>query len=174
MSNTLARLAVFTLFVFIGLSTSAQQKRGPSTPEERAKAVQFAHDLETNPLGPQAKNEREWLTLWLIEVPDITVEVCPRLLGSELPDKKKFGTEIVSQLMFSEAAFMIENPDKAKDSISVHAAGTNGALKVYEAILKEHPKAQLKSLDEITSRRDKGELQNYVQEAMKYCTKRVS
>ena len=77
MRNTIARLAVLTLFVFIGLSTAAQRKRGPSTPEERAKAVQFAHDLEANPLGPQAKNEREWLTLWLIEVPDITVEVCP-------------------------------------------------------------------------------------------------
>jgi len=76
--------------------------------------------------------------------------------------------------MFSEAAFMIENPDKAKDSISVHAAGTGGALKVYEAILKDHPKAQLKALDEIIARRDKGEMQAHVQEAMKYCTKRVS
>jgi len=47
-------------------------------------------------------------------------------------------------------------------------------LKVYEAILKEHPKAQLKAVDEIISRRDKGELQNHVQEAMKYCTKSVS
>jgi len=162
-------------FLLLLISPSlAQQKRGPSTPEERAKAVQFAHDLESNPLNPQAKNEREWFTLWLIDVPDITVEVCPRLLGPKIPDKEKYGTEIFSQLMFSEAAFMIEHPDKAADAVSVHTAGVAGALKVYEAILKEHPKAQLKMLDEIITRRDKGDLQNYVQETMKYCTQPVS
>lgn len=174
MRNHFLRLAILMPLIFIGLRVNAQQKRGPSTAEERAKAAQFTHDLESNPLGPQAKSEREWLTLWLIEVPDITVEICPRLLGPELPDKKKFGTEILSQLMFSEAAFMIENPDKAKDNISVHTAGAGGALKVYEAILKDHPKAQLKALDDIIARRDKGELQNHVEEALKYCTKKVS
>lgn len=169
----LAQLATLLLAIFVSIAAPAQQKRGPSTLEERTKAVQFAHDLETNPLGPQAKSEREWLTLWLIEVPDITVEVCSRLLGPEIPDKKKYGTEIFSQLMYAEAAFMIENPDKAKDSISIHTAGVNGALRVYEAILKEHPKAQSRALDEIAARRDKGELQNHVQEAMEYCTKQV-
>ncbi len=174
MRNPLARQMTLLLIIpFFCVAAPAQQKRGPSTAEERAKAVQFAHDLESNPLGPQAKSEREWLTLWLIEVPDITVEVCPRLLGPELPDKKKYGTEIFSQLMYAEAAFMIENPDKAKDSVSVHTAGVGGALKVYEAILKEHAKAQLKALDEIIGRRDKGELQSHVQEAMQYCTKKV-
>lgn len=173
MRRRFARLATLLLALFFVIVTLAQQKRGPSTPEERAKAVQFARDLENKPLGPQAKSEREWLTLWLIEVPDITVEVCPRLLGPEIPDKKKYGTEILSQLMFAEAAFMVENPDKAKDGISVHTAGVGGALKVYQAIRKEHPKAQLRALDEIVARRDKGELQNHVLEAMQYCTQKV-
>ena len=174
MRNQTALLSVVSLLLLAALAVSAQQKRGPSTPEERAKAVQFAHDLESNPLGPQAKSEREWLTLWLIEVPDIAVEVCPRLLGPEIPDKKRFGTEIFSQLMYSEVAFMIENPDKAKETVEVHTAGVGGGLKTYEAILKEHPKARSKALDEILSRRDKGELKDHVQEAMKFCTKRVS
>jgi len=174
MRNLHARSAILFLVILFAVSAAGQQKRGPSTPEERAKALQYARDLETNPLGPQAKSEREWFTLWLIEVPDITVKVCPRLLGPEIPDKKKFGTEIFSQLMFSEAAFMIENPDKASDPVSVHSAGVRGALGVYQAILKEHPKARLSALDEIIARRDKGDLQNYVQEAMKYCTKPVS
>jgi hypothetical protein len=174
MRNQTSMLSVVSLLLLAALAVSAQQKRGPSTPEERAKAVQFVHDLESNPLGPQAKSEREWLTLWLIEVPDITVEVCPRLLGPEIPDKKKFGTEIFSQLMYSEVAFIIENPDKAKETVEVHAAGVGGCLKTYEAILKEHPKARSKALDEILSRRDKGELKDHVQEAMKFCTKRVS
>ncbi len=167
-------LSAVGLLLIAVLAATAQQKRGPSTTEERAKAVQFAHDLENNPLGPQAKSEREWLTLWLIEIPDITVEVCPRLLGPEIPDKKKYGTEIFSQLMFSEVAFMIENPDKTKDALEVHAAGVLGSLKVYEAILKEHPKTRTTALDQIVVRRDKQELKNHVEDAMKYCTKRVS
>jgi hypothetical protein len=162
------------LLLLTPVSLSSQQKRGPSTPEERAKAVQIAHDLENNPMGPQAVNEREWITRWLIEVPDITVDVCPRLLGTELPDKKKHGTEIFSQLLYSEAAFIIENPDKAKDVIAIYTAGVSGSLKVYEAILKDHPKDHLKALDEILARRDRGELENQVKDAMQYCKKSVS
>ncbi len=167
-------LAVTSLLLLSALTASSQQKRGPSTPEERSKAVQFAHDLEANPLGPQATNEREWLTRWLIEIPDITVDVCPRLLGPKLPDKKKFGTEIFSQLLYSEAAFVIEYPDKSSDPLAVHIAGVTGSLKVYEAVLKDHPKNRLEALDAIIVRRDKQELKDHVQEALKYCTKRVS
>jgi len=160
--------------LLLAIPTFAQQNRGPSTPEERAKAVQFAHDLESDPFGSQAKSEREWLLRWLIEIPDITVDVCPRLLGREIPDKKKHGPEILAQLTFSQAAFVIENPDKAKDKTAVYAAGVAGALKVYEIALKKYPKDQVKGLDEVLARRDKGELQKHVEEAMQYCTKPVS
>ena len=65
------------LFVFLCSNRFAQsqQKRGPSTPEERAKAVQIARALEGDPLQPGNKDMRTWFTLWLIEVPDITVQV---------------------------------------------------------------------------------------------------
>jgi hypothetical protein len=163
----------FALLILAVVPASAQQKRGPSTPEERAKAVQIARDLESNPLGPQAVSEREWITRWLIEVPDITVDVCPRLLGAEIPDKKKHGTEIFSQMLYSEAAFIIEKPDKAKDVLAIYVAGVSGSLKVYGAILKDHPKDHLKVLDEILARRDKGELEDQVKDAMQYCKKNV-
>jgi hypothetical protein len=155
-------------------SLSAQQKRGPSTPEERAKAVQFARELENNPLGPQAKSEREWLLRWVMEVPDITVAFCPQILGTELSDKQPYGTEIRTQLMFSQAAFLIENPDKSKDDLAIQTAGLNGSLKVYERILKDHPNARSKTLDELIARRDNGTLQSYLQQAMEQCKKRTS
>jgi hypothetical protein len=167
-------LAVLALLILSGLPLLAQQSRGPSTPEERAKAVQFAHDLENNPFGPQAKAEREWLLRWIIEIPDITVDVCPRLLGPDAPDKKKHGPEILTQLTFSEAAFMIENPDKAKDKIAVHTAGLSAALKVYEVSVKLNSKDKMKGLDEVLARRDKGELQKHVEESMQFCTRPVA
>ena len=61
----------------LGAGISFAQKRGPSTPEERAKAVQIAHSLETDPLGKDAKENRSWITVWLIEIPDMTVKYCP-------------------------------------------------------------------------------------------------
>jgi hypothetical protein len=167
--QNLGRTATLLFAILFAAVAFAQQNRGPSTPEERTRAVQYAHDLESNPLGPQARSEREWLTRWLIEVPDITVGVCSALLGSSLPDKKNFGPEILSQLINSEAAFVIENPDKANDKFLVYTAGVSGALKVYEIILKDHPKAHSKGLDDLIARRDKGELQDHVREAMKSC-----
>jgi hypothetical protein len=71
------------MFLFITVSGEKSvysQERGPSTSEERTKAVQFARDLEADPLGPNAKEERSWITVWLIQIPDITVKFCTSLL----------------------------------------------------------------------------------------------
>src|SRR4029077_17144972 len=89
---------ILIAFLVVATSLSARQKRSPSTPEERTKAVQFAHDLENNPLGPQAKSEREWLLRWVMDVPDITVVFCPQILGTELSDKQPYGTESAHSL----------------------------------------------------------------------------
>jgi len=167
-------MLILVAFLVAVTSLSAQQKRGPSTPEERTKAVQFAHDLENNPLGPQAKSEREWLLRWVMDVPDITVAFCPQILGTELSDKQPYGTEIRTQLMFSQAAFLIENPDKTKDDLAIQTAGVNGSLRVYELILKDQPNARSKTLDEIIARRDMGTLQGFLQEAVERCKKSTS
>ena len=55
------------------VSSVYAQKRGPSTPEERKKAVEMATFLEKNPLAKEAKEIRGALLLFLTEVPDISV-----------------------------------------------------------------------------------------------------
>ena len=62
-------------------SSWAQSKRGPSTPEERRTAVGAARLLEADPFHKDAKKIREWLTLWVIEVPDISIQLCGAYLG---------------------------------------------------------------------------------------------
>src|SRR5215813_133622 len=128
------------LFVFLCSHRFAQsqEKRGPSTPEERAKAVQIARALEIDPLQRDNKDMRAWFTLWLIEVPDISVQVCGEELGPVFRQKdrdKNFVTEIFSQSMFSAASFVIEHPDEAKNPIPVYTAGVEGSLKAYQSIL---------------------------------------
>ena len=148
---------------------SQGQTRTPSTPEERAKAVRIARALESAPLSKEAKEQRNWIVHWLIDVPDISVKVCANLLGPVLESKKNYAPEIFTQLAPSAAAFVVENPDKAKDDEAVYTAALNGALRTYEAILKEKPKAIWPFLDDLIDKRNKGELSEFVRRTSVHC-----
>lgn len=158
-----AALLFLALCVFAP-AASAQDKRGPSTPEERAKVVQIARALESEPLHENAKKAREGLFYWIVNVPDITVTLCTDYLSGLYKDKKNYSSELAMQMTFSSVAFIIENPAQAQDDVAVQKAGVEGTLRAYEAILKEKPKAKWPFLDDLIQRRDKGTLEEYVRE----------
>jgi hypothetical protein len=165
---------LLVLFLCSNFSHS-QQKRGPSTPEERAKAVQIARDLESDPLRPGNKEMRTWFTFWLIEVPDITVPICGEELGPifhESDRDKNFVSEIFGQSMFSAASFVIEHPDQANNKVAVYIAGVEGSLRAYQSILKAHPEAKWPFLDDLILKRQNGELSKHVEKATAKCRKR--
>ncbi|MFL6253407.1 MAG: hypothetical protein ACJ74T_00140 [Pyrinomonadaceae bacterium] len=163
----LRRITYCLTLILLLSSVAAAQKRGPSTPEERAQTVRLAHALESDPLNDSAKQARSWLIVFLTEVPDVNITICTNLLGDLLSTKKNYAPELVTQPMFSEAAYIIEHPEKASDQMAVHLAGVEGALRAYEAILKAKPKAHHQFLDELIVKRDKGELAAYVEETVK-------
>jgi hypothetical protein len=145
----ICRHIFFSVLLLIFLSANSfaqsQQKRGPSTPEERAKAVQTARALEADPLQPGNKDMRTWFTVWLIEVPDITIQVCGEELGPVFhePNRdKNFVSEIFGQSMFSAASFVIEHPEQANNKVALYLAGVEGSLRAYQSILKVHPEAR--------------------------------
>ena len=164
MRISLMPILIFTIILLLAGADWAQNKRGPSTPEERDTAVKAAHLLETDPFHKDAKKIRQWFTVWLIEVPDIHIELCGAYLGPVLGSNKNYSSEIFSQMMFSSAAYMIEHPDQANDQVAVNLAGLEGALKAYQSILKVKPKARWEFLDDLIARQDKGDLRAYVQE----------
>jgi hypothetical protein len=101
-------------------------------------------------------------------VPDISVEVCTGYLKPLYDAKSKnYATEIATQMMFSSAAFIVEHPEQAKDRIAVNLAGLEGALKTYESIVKDKPKAKWEFLDGLIAKREKAELRAYVEEIAK-------
>jgi hypothetical protein len=167
-------LALHIVWVLLfGLATPSlrAQQRGPSTPEERARAVKTARALQADPLSSDVLPDREWLIQWLIEVPDISVPLCTTILG-DLGDKKSgYPGALIATEMASEAAFVIEHPDKAKDSTSIYVAGADGALNAYHAIHKKDPKYQVTQLDDMAQKRDQGKLADYVRDASKKCKK---
>jgi len=160
----IATLATAIVLLFAN-SNLAQDQRKASTPQERETAVKVARVLETEPFHKDAKKMREWLLLWLIEVPDIHVEMCTAFMPPEKSTDKNYGSEIFNQTVFSSAAFVIENPDQANDRIAVHLAGVEGALKVYETVLATKPKAKSEFYDGLLEKRNKGELRAFVEEA---------
>jgi hypothetical protein len=172
-----SRLRAIALFFVLALAATpcvalaqAQEERGPSTPEERAKVVRLTRQLERDPLGKDAKEARQWLTVWLIHVPDIVVYPCGSLLGPVVNSSKDdYSAELNAQMNFSQAAHIIENPEKAGDIHALLTASLEGALKTYEAILKKRPAARRPYLDDLLAKRDQGEIGAYVKQAMAGC-----
>ena len=157
-------LSFFLLTAFL-CSLAAQDKRGASTPEERQRAAAIAHKLEEAPLDKNLQQEREWAMRWVIEVPDVHVNICANSLGDFLSKKSKYKyeSEIVSQMLLSSAAFVIEHPDQAADEQGQYLAAAQGALKAYESILKSRPDAHSKPLDGLLQQQKNGKLQETVQ-----------
>jgi hypothetical protein len=157
------------IFAFFGLRTAGAQDRGPSTPEERARAVKVAHQLETDPLAEGAREQRAWVVKWIIEIPDITVNVCFEYFGKVPDPPRGHSVEIAGQMIVSSAAFMIEHPDKVKDQQAVAKAGLLGSLKIYESVLKQDSTARWPYLDNLIQMLDQGKLDDYVSDTLTKC-----
>jgi len=169
-SNNLRIISLFCVTILGLLSTHAHaQQRGPSTPEERARAIQAARALKADPLAPNLQEDREWLIKWLIQVPDITVKLCATFLGDLGDSKSGYPGALIATMMASEAAFVIEHPDRAKDAAAVYVAGVDGALDAYQAIRKKDVNYRLAHLDDLTQKRDQGKLVDYVRTTAKKC-----
>jgi hypothetical membrane protein len=136
--------------------------RGLSTPEERAKAIKIARLLERDPLAEDAPANRQWLLNWIIEIPDIRFKSCAGLLGPSLGNQYRYSIELNQQIIFSAAAFRLEHPDHLRNDTGAYIAGVEGALRVYEMLVKSVPDAKLAFLDDLVAKRDHGELADHV------------
>ena len=150
-------------------SQQPQPQRGPSTSEERTRAVKVAHELEDEPLAKDAKDNRQWVIQWIVEIPDITVNVCFEYFGKVPTPARGHSKEIVNQMIISSAAYMIEHPDKAKDEQAVATAGLLGSLRAYQSILKSDPDSRWPYVDKIVQMRDQGKLDDFVSDTRRKC-----
>jgi hypothetical protein len=137
--------------------------RGPSTPEERKQALTFIQDFLANPLGPNEATEREWVLKWIIEIPDVHLHMCLNIGRNAKVDKKDSGTIIAAEIL-AQVAFLLQNPDRQNDRQAEYLAGVEGALRVYEVLLKTDAKHRRPLLDDLIQRRDAGTLAQWVQE----------
>ena len=158
-------LPLFFLCIFANAKTA--DKRGPSIPEERQRFVTIAHKLEQAPLDKNLYPERAWALRWLIEVPDVNVDVCTAPLGEFMKSGYKYASVIEGQLAFSIGAFVIEHLGKPADDVAPLVAGVEGVLNAYKSILKSEPEAKSKALDNLLAKQREGKLAGFVREASK-------
>ena len=144
---------------------AALAKPKKSTPEDRAKAVRLAREVEADPMAKDAVDKRRWLIDWYTKAPDITITVCD-LLGPLPKDDHPFFPQVLVQSMFAGGSFIIEHPDQAGDQVAVQTAGIEGALKVYEIFVKAMPEGRLPFLDDLVAKRNDGTLQAHMKEAV--------
>jgi hypothetical membrane protein len=156
------------------LEAHPAQARPPSTRQERVKVVSLTRSLERDPFAADAPATRQWLQEWIIEVPDIRVYACDELLRPGLSDKNPYSREVSLQAMFSAAAFAIERPDKARDEIAQYNAGVEGALRVYEVLLKSKPDVRSVFLDGLLMKREHGELVDHIAKSANEKCKRAN
>ncbi len=174
------RIVLVAVLVVWGMVAWAQgaTRSDPSTPEERQKALSYTKDLERQPLGPEAEKERNWLTKWIIEIPDITVPVCDEILKPLLMgevSQYRYSKELVAQALAGSAAYLIEHPQQTKDpdqqdDVGINRAGLESALNAYQAIVKSGAKGgKWAPLEDLVKKRAKGQLDDYVRPATLRC-----
>jgi len=156
--------------LFVPIASTAAD-RGPSTPEERKQALEYIAHFEADPLNPNLKPEIQWVVKWMMEIPDVHVDLCPIL--DKLPKgDKKDGQTLFTAMVLAQTAFVLENPDRQSDTLAQYQAGVEGVLRIYELLLKANPKDRQPYLDELIQRREAGTLAQFVKERAEIACKK--
>jgi len=152
------------LLLVLVLASSVFAGSGPKGGQDEVdKLIKAAKFLEEKPLDKKAKDVRGWAVKWLIETDKVSVTICS-LLISGLDKKYKYQSELFSQYTIGMGAFKLSTPDKAKDEDGAQLAGIESAMKSYEALLAEQPKAKNAFMDDMLAKRADGTLAKYVAE----------
>ncbi len=152
------------------LAPAAAHARGPSTAEERKKAVETTRKLEREPLARSSMDARKWLFQWIVEIPDVNVTSCAGPLDALREDEDdSYAQMLYLQSVFGMAAFQIENPKKEKDWVSVQTAGIESVLRAYDSMRKADSELQYKALDRLAKARKDGKLADIVKKEMAKC-----
>lgn len=154
------------LLAVCSIAATAQNQRGPSSPEERQRMVALVHKMEHAPLDPALRPEVEWGLKWLVEIPDITVSVCTGPFGKFWDEKyKAVPDHFVGIFTFAMAAYVIEHPDSANDRVAQYIAGMESVLRSYQSVLQSKSDAHSKNLDDLLKKQSDGKLADFIRDA---------
>jgi hypothetical protein len=155
-------LCVLAIALALTIHTFGQDTK-PSDKETLVKASKI---LEQAPFHEKAKDFRAWAVNYVIQTDEVSVVVCGGDIMAPLLDKKnKFSSELIAQYTIGMAAYKISNPASASDENAAQLAGIESALRAYQSMVKEKPKAQYAPMDDLAAKDTSGELKKMVDAA---------
>ena len=161
-----ALLLVVTSSIATMHAGAAEQETSAAT---KTRMIQLIGTLESDPFQKDGKEVRGEVMTWLVEAPDVSVRICPNVLGDIKKIKGDEGGILVVQLGFSQAKFILENPDKAADQHAVNVAGVEGVLRTYAAMKTTKPKLAIPEIDRLVKLHASGQLGAAVDEGLAKC-----
>lgn len=161
------RLCLILLVLSLSVPAFAAE-RGPSTAEERQRAVEVVETLETQPASEATKEGLVWLLQWLIEVPDVTVSVCPQILGSD-SEIEDLPAQLKVHHAFAAARHVIETPGIEGTSAEAFLAGVTGTLRAYSSMRRSGSLPPHRHLDGLLEKQAAGKLAEHVRKRVKHC-----
>jgi hypothetical protein len=116
--------------------------------DDKTKVVSLTHALEAHPLAENARESRTWLVTYIAAAPDIEVVLCAAPLHDLVADQHyKYSSELTTQTMFGQAAYLIEHPKADPRSDETLTAGMASMLKAYQSIVAKDASAKRTYLD---------------------------
>ncbi len=140
-----------------------------TSPQAGAEMIRLIDALEKSPNGPDAPEQRRKVLQWLTDAPDVTVELCGDYLGIEKFKPGDKAGDLVLQQAFSEARYILENPDAPQDGQAVHLAGVEAVLRTYAAMQADDPKLVIAPLEKLSRLQADQKLSEHVTKAMAKC-----
>lgn len=173
MTNILCRTNL--LLVWLAAATcvaQAQTKHSRlSTPEERARAVEYARRVEADPFAKDLYDDETWFRQWLDEISDVNAFTCSINLDELVNARDPLGATaeligsyssfLLRAVIAARVAFVIEHPERAHDLAAIYLAGIEGTLKTYRAIREKYDTFHVTQVDEWLELKKKGKLESY-------------
>lgn len=166
----IAALPAMLLALLVCATPALAQANAQSSPRDRQRFVAIVRNLEHTPLDPALQNDRAWAMRWLIEAPDVSVNICLDPLDRVTDKHYAHTAEVVVQYSLAMGAFLVENPGKADDSDAQQLAGVEGALNAYRAMRAAQPDKKSPELEKLLATQSRGELPGFVHDAFIRCS----
>ena len=161
------RLVAIALLA-LAATTPTRAARGPSTEEERERALALVEVLETAPASPEAAEARTWLLQFLSEVPDVTAKQCYSLLGTPA-ERQGIRPELLAQHLFSGAAYLIRHPGAGSGSTETLTAAVAGTVRAYRAWKAVDATVTHPRLEQLLALEAQGGLEQYARGTGRSC-----
>jgi hypothetical protein len=122
-------------FFFLPLMVRSQDKRGPSTPEERQRFVDVTSELTKAPLNENLLDDAKWAVTWLHAVPDVYVKICQTPFVDLLGSGYRYAEQIFTVYVLSMGVYSIEHPGTTADETQRFLAGVEGPSRLIKQSL---------------------------------------